>query len=376
MRTFKRLLAPIVKRFKLANMLESRGDRPLQLTFDDQLKALIFFHLQEYSSGRELLQALEQNDFAKACVAPAQGIKKSAFFEAINTRGLDQLSEIFNYLVKEAADVIPAEYSHFGNLVAIDGSLIDAVLSMEWADYRGGSKKAKAHVGFDINRGIPRSIFLTDGKEGERPFVDKIIDKNETAVIDRGYQCHAHFDQWQTDEKHFICRIQERTTRTVLREHVVPQDSIVFYDAVVLLGTKSINQTEKELRLVGYRVYGKDYWIATNRYDLTAEEVAQAYKLRWSIETFFGWWKRHLKVYHLIARSQYGLMVQLLGGLITYLLLAIYCRQEHNEPVNIMRVRELRNQIANEAAEIQNLQPRKQGQRKKRSGRKKHRAKT
>jgi hypothetical protein len=46
---------------------------------------------------------------------------------------------------------------------------------MEWADYRSGSKKAKAHVGFDINRGIPRKIYLSDGKEGERPFVDKII---------------------------------------------------------------------------------------------------------------------------------------------------------------------------------------------------------
>lgn len=374
---FKKLLAPIIKRFKPTNMLESKGDRPLQLTFDDQLKALIFFHLQEYSSGSELLQALEQNDFAKECVAPAQGIKKSAFFEAINNRGLEQLSEIFNHLVKEAARVLPDEYAHFGNLVAIDGSLIDAVLSMEWADYRGGSKKAKAHVGFDINRGIPRKIFLTDGKEGERPFVDKIIDKSETAVIDRGYQCHPHFDQWQTDGKHFVCRIQERTTRTVLREHAIPQDSIVFYDAVVLLGTKGINRTEKELRLVGYRVDSKDYWIATNRHDLTAEEVAQVYKLRWSIEAFFSWWKRHLKVYHLIARSQYGLMVQLLGGLITYLLLAIYCREQHDEPVSINRVRELRNQIANEAAEIQNQRPRKQGHlRKRRLGRKKRRAKT
>ena len=45
------------------------------------------------------------------------------------------------------------------------------------------------------------------------------------------------------------------------------------------------------------------------------------------------------------------LMVQLLGGLITYLLLAIYCREQHNEPVSISRVRELRNQIANEAAD-------------------------
>jgi len=44
-------------------------------------------------------------------------------------------------------------------------------------------------------------------------------------------------------------------------------------------------------------------------------------------------------------------MVQLLGGLITYLLLAIYCQEQHQDPVSIVRIRELRNQIANEAAE-------------------------
>jgi hypothetical protein len=249
---------------------------------------------------------------------------------------------------------------------------------MEWADYRNGSKKAKAHVGFDINRGIPRKIYLSDGKEGERPFVDKIIDKGETGVMDRGYQSHDHFDQWQAAEKFFACRIRENTHKTVIRENAVNPGSIVFYDRIVLLGTKGINQTEKELRLVGYRVDGKDYWIATNRYDLTAEEVAQVYKLRWNIETFFGWWKRHLKVYHLIARSEYGLMVQLLGGLITYLLLAIYCREQHQEPVSISRVRELRNQIANEAAEQQRQRTKKQGKPNKirQLKRKKRRAKT
>lgn len=377
-RAFNLILTPIFERFKSDNELESRGYRPLQMSFDDQLKALIFYHLQEYSSGSELLQAMEQNDFAKACVAPVKGIKKSSFFEAINTRGLKQLTEVFNHLVKQAGAVLPDEYAHLGNLVAIDGSLIDAVLSMEWADYRNGSKKAKAHVGFDINRGIPRKIYLSDGKEGERPFVDKIIYKGETGVMDRGYQSHEHFDQWQADEKYFVCRIRENTHKTVIREDAVKSDSIVFYDQIVLLGTKGVNQTEKELRLVGYRIDGKDYWVATNRYDLTAEEVAEVYKLRWNIETFFGWWKRHLKVYHLIARSEYGLMVQILGGLITYLLLAIYCREQHNEPVSIARVRELRNQIANEAAEDQSQRARKQGKTNKirQLKRKKRRAKT
>jgi hypothetical protein len=41
-------------------------------------------------------------------------------------------------------------------------------------------------------------------------------------------------------------------------------------------------------------------------------------------------------------------MVQILGGLITYLLLAIYCREQFNEKVSIKRVRQLRTTILNE----------------------------
>ena len=115
-----------------------------------------------------------------------------------------------------------------------------------------------------------------------------------------------------------------------------------------MLGTPDVNQSEEKLRLVGYEVNGIRYWVATNRYDLSAEQIALIYKLRWEIEKFFAWWKRHLKVYHLIARSEYGLMVQILSGLITYLLLAIYCYEQHNEKVSIKRVRQLRIQIQNE----------------------------
>jgi hypothetical protein len=55
-----------------------------------------------------------------------------------------------------------------------------------------------------------------------------------------------------------------------------------------------------------------------------------------------------LKVYHLIARSAYGLMVQILAGLITYLLLAIHCHKNYQEKVSIRRVRQLRTAIENE----------------------------
>ena len=47
-------------------------------------------------------------------------------------------------------------------------------------------------------------------------------------------------------------------------------------------------------------------------------------------------------------------MVQILGGLITYLLMAIYCREQFNEKVSIKRVRELRTTILNELFQGQN----------------------
>lgn len=328
--------------------LEARGNRPLQMNFEDHLRVLVYFHLQEHTSARHLLQELEEDEFARRYIAPPDGIRKSSFSEATNTRGLDQFMSVFENLQEQAAQVLPHRNSDLGNLVAVDGSLITATLSMHWADYRKGANKAKAHIGFDLNRGIPRKIFLTRGKGAERPFVGRILSPGDTGVIDRGYQCHEAFDQWQEDDLLFLCRIKAKTVKTVIEACPVASDGIVFYDALVLLGTAGINQTKKPLRLVGYEVDNVRYWIATNRYDLSAEQVAAAYKLRWDIENFFDWWKRHLKVYHLIARSEHGLMVQILAGLITYLLLAIYCHKQHNEKVSIKRVRQLRIQIQNE----------------------------
>ena len=318
------------------------------MTFEDQLNALVFYHLEEHESGTHLVQVLQEDTFAREHIAPKDGIKKSSFFEAINTRGLEQLAVVFNELQAKAAAIIPKQFEHLGELVAIDGSLIDAVLSMTWADYRNGSKKAKIHLGFDVNRSIPTKLYLTDGLASERPFVDFILSADQSSILDRGYQCHKLFDRWQEDGRHFFCRIKASTKKECLQAHETKPESIVFYDATVLLGTPGINKTEKPIRLVGYKIGNVKYWIATDRYDLSAEDVAQAYKLRWEIENFFAWWKRHLKVYHLIARSEYGLMVQILGGLITYLLLAIYCQENYNEKVNIERVRELRIQIQNE----------------------------
>ncbi len=350
--SYKKVFRPIEKLAPSVPPMESKGHRPLQMEFMHQLKALVAFHLEEHSSGRHLLQFLEEDEFARKVIAPPDGIKKSAFFEAINSRGLEQLFYVFKELQSEATRILPNEHAEFGELIAIDGSYIDAVLSMYWADFSDLKRKAKAHLAFDVNRSIPTAIVLTDGKVDERPYVKQLLSPGQTGIMDRNYQYYKDFDQWQADGKHFVCRIRFDSKKTLISSNPINEENIIFYDAVVLLGSNKNNRTKRPVRVVGYLVDRKEYWIATDHFNFTAEQIAAIYKARWAIEIFFGWWKRHLKVYHIIARSRYGLTVQLLAGLITYLLLAIYCHNEFGEKVSIKRVRQLRIQIRNELQTI------------------------
>jgi len=342
----------------------------LTFTLEHQLEMLVFYHLQGHESGIEFLQATEEDDFARKHIAPKEGIKKSAFYEAISERGL-QLQEIFHSLYAQAKNIVPKKYAKLAELVAVDGSLVDATLSMYWAEYREGSNKFKAHVGFNVNQGISQKFHLTEGKGGERPFVGKIVNPGRTAILDRGYQNHSGFSisgmrtavtsfagsrniQLKNSSPWSVLKlIQTRPPR--LSESDGGQALMVQFCLVRVISPigRGDSKTQEPLRMVGYRVGGITYHVVTDRMDLTAEEIAIVYKLRWEIEKFFVWWKKRLNVYHLISRSTYGVIVQIFAGIITYLLMAIYCAEKHGEWVNMKWVRELRNTIQNELCSSQ-----------------------
>jgi Transposase DDE domain len=262
--SFQELWQPVENFLEDIPLLQSRGHRQLKMTFEQQLKSLILFHLEEYDSARHLLQVLEQDDFARSVIAPPEGIGRSSYCEALNTRGLEQLLFVYEKLQAQATSTLPKTHPQLGDLVAIDGTLIDAVSSMAWADYSSTTKKAKIHLGFDINRGIPGKVCLTDGKGDERPLVPRLLLPGQTGVMDRNYQCYRNFDLWQEEGLQFVCRIKAGTIKTCLETSAVSEGGPVFYDALVRLGAPRASQTQRPVRVVGYRVEAKEYWVATN----------------------------------------------------------------------------------------------------------------
>ena len=62
----------------------------------------------------------------------------------------------------------------------------------------------------------------------------------------------------------------------------------------------------------------------TNNFDVSALEIAQLYKYRWSIELFFKWIKQHLKMQRFWGHSENAVRTQLYIAITAYLNVAIF----------------------------------------------------
>jgi hypothetical protein len=102
-KTYGNLMTPANNTLPDITPLISGCNRPLKMSFEDQLNILVYFHLEEHRSGRHLLQVLKEEHFARQHIAPVGGIEKSSFFEDISSRGLEQVVEMLGKLYAKAA---------------------------------------------------------------------------------------------------------------------------------------------------------------------------------------------------------------------------------------------------------------------------------
>jgi transposase len=68
----------------------------------------------------------------------------------------------------------------------------------------------------------------------------------------------------------------------------------------------------------------RQYWFISNNFELSAKEIADAYRRRWDIEVFFRFIKQELNVSHLVSLNRNGIEVMLYMTLIVAMLLLMY----------------------------------------------------
>ncbi len=177
----------------------------------------------------------------------------------------------------------------------LDSTVINLCLELyDWAHFRKKKGAIKLHTVLDFDGCLPVFVDMTDGKVSDITAAHDIEFPTASIVVaDRGY---VDFDWMSTlDERgvFFVIRGKENLKFELSERELRPSDQAnetIEVDWNVSLSLpKSRKKYDKQLRMV--QVWDEETQqyleLLTNNFSWTASTIAELYKRRWSIESFF-----------------------------------------------------------------------------------------
>jgi len=296
----------------------------------DQLACMIFAHIRQESSLRDIDRALNVHA-AKLYHIGIQQCPKSTFADANERRDY----RIFEEFTKAMMQRARREYANtelaidVDNAVyALDASTVDLTLSLfPWAKFRKAKGAIKLHAMVDLRGNIPAFLTITDGKVHDvkaAPLVP--IEPEGIYVVDRGYVDFSWL--WSVQQAHafFVTRLKTSIKWTRVISHPVDKSLGLRCDQEILLSSKRLQGLyPNRLRRVSFRDETQERTLVflTNNFTLKPETIAALYKARWEIELFFKWIKQNLRVKAFYGTSPNAVKTQIWVAMTVYLTLAI-----------------------------------------------------
>jgi hypothetical protein len=169
------------------------------------------------------------------------------------------------------------------------------------------------------NKTIPKAIFKVMDKRKDNVF-----------VFDRGVTKRDVFCELDKNNCLFITRLHVDARHIVLKDNPLPEkrtirNLTVLKDQQVHLFKSGTQVVEHPFRLIQTQnEKGVSFWFLTNEFELSYEEIIQAYKHRWDIEVFFRFIKQELNFSHLISVNENGIKILVYMTLILAMLILVY----------------------------------------------------
>ena len=330
-----KILRPLLE--SLHQVGTQRDNAQNRQLFFDQYGALLllYFFNPILTSLRGIQQASHLEKVQKKL--DCRGISLGSLSEAASVFDARKLEEIIAELAARIPQqTLTRDQQALKNLTAVDGSLLPALSKMAWALWLDDEHRAaKMHVAFEVLRGIPVKVTITEGNGNEKHELRGMLEPDRLYVIDRGYVEYQLFQDILDRGSSFIGRIRNNAMWTVDEERPVSAKARaagVRRDLVVRLGgDKSGAALKQPLRIVEVETGKTDsrgepetLLLVTDRMDLDVELVALGYRFRWSVELFFRWLKCILGCRHLLSHSQNGVAIQVYLAIIASLLISLW----------------------------------------------------
>jgi Domain of unknown function (DUF4372)/Transposase DDE domain len=211
---------------------------------------------------------------------------------------------------------------------ALDSSTIDLCLSLfPWARFRKTKAGIKLHTLLDLRGSIPSFIAITEAKLHDVNILDELTpEPGAIYVMDRGYLDFERLYVFHQAPAFFVIRSKSNTDLRRLYSNPVDKNSGVRCDQIVVLGGFYTNQSYPErLRRIKFYDAKRDKRLTflTNQFTLPAATIADLYRCRWQVETFFKWIKQHLRIKAFYGTSENAVKTQIWIAVAVYVLVAI-----------------------------------------------------
>ena len=302
-----------------------QGPQPRKFSYWSQLVAMIYAQLGGKKSLRDLVFSLGRHP-KKLYHLGLGPIKRSTLADANEQRPACIFAQTSFHLLHRFQAELSRQSGSKHRVNILDATYVPVCHSLfPWADFMPGKSAVKLHFLLDAQAVTPEDLQVTSGQVHELE-VARTLDfaPGDLLLLDRGYVDFAWLYSLQQDNVDFVTRLPGHIRYRVLQENPVPADSPVLAEQIIQLSTVySRKHYPETLRLVHYRdpETGKESVFLTNRQDLPALAVADLYRQRWQIETFFRWIKQDLKIKAFYGTSENAVLIQIWTALIAYLLL-------------------------------------------------------
>ncbi|MGK7875515.1 MAG: IS4 family transposase [Xenococcaceae cyanobacterium] len=172
--------------------------------------------------------------------------------------------------------------------------------------------------------------YSENAKDNDKLWSEQLLEylpKKGLLVFDLGFFKLAWFDQFTQSQKYFLTRLREKTSYQVVKTLSV---GLYFRDQIIEMGEYRSNPCKHQVRMVSV-LWGQTwYHYLTNVVDptiLSAQQVCDLYRRRWSIEDAFAITKRLLGLSYLWVGDTNGVQIQLFASWIFYGVLNDLCSQ-------------------------------------------------
>lgn len=304
-----------------------------------QLVSMLFGVLSRCDSSGEVCDGMRALEGKLNHLGMQNSPAKSTFGDGLRNRNNEFFREVYLMLIehfKPFLSVSRLDNVSFEKLFLFDSttiSLFSEVMKGVGRNPKNEGKKKgglKVHMLVDAHSTTPEFARISQAKSHDKNFIQYLsLPKYSMIVFDRAYNHYLQFARFTQNEISFVCLLKKNAVYQVIEETfsqtLNDEQSGVFKEEHIHLTYKE-EKYEKNLclRKVSFRdEKGRFYEFITNNFEISREEVAYLYKLRWNIELLFKKLKQNFQLHYFYSESENGIKTQIWCTLIAQLLLMV-----------------------------------------------------